>query len=314
MSSITSALLSPKFLLVYAYLASVCYVHFRGQVRLRFGRQLTEHSGLFAPFNVLMYLFSAVPRKAILDVRDFPELRPLRDNWQVIRAEALALCDAGQIDYSEKHEDLAFVAFRRRGWKRFYLKWYHDFLPSAAELCPRTVALVRSIPSVNAAAFTMLPPGKKLGKHRDPFASSLRYHLGLVTPNSDACKIWIDGQPYSWRDGEDIVFDETYVHWAENETDQNRIILFCDFTRPLHTRCMRAFSRFMIRHVFKVTRSHNRPEEARGALNHLTPVVYRLKCLFLAMKERNRPLYYTGKYLLASALVYLVFLRPLLAR
>lgn len=313
MLQLASALFSPRFLVLYAYVACVAYVHFRGKVRLRFGRQLSEHSGLFSPFNVLMYAFSAVPRRPILDVDDFPELHPLRANWETIRDEANALCDAGAIDYTEEHDDLAFVAFRKRGWKRFYLKWYHDFLPSAAALCPRTVELVRSIPSINAAAFTMLPPGKKLGKHRDPFACSLRFHLGLTTPGTDECRIWIDGEPYTWRDGEAIVFDETYVHWAENKSDQNRIILFCDFTRPLRTRFMRAFSRFMIRHVFGVTRSHNRPDEERGSLNRLTPLVHRLKTFFLALKKRNRRLYYAGKYALAGSVGYLFFLDPFLA-
>ena len=42
--------------------------------------------------------------------------------------------------------------------------------------------------------FAVLPPGGKLGAHRDPFAGSLRYHLGLVTPNSDKCRILVDGQ------------------------------------------------------------------------------------------------------------------------
>ena len=305
-------LITPKFLIVYAYLACVCYVHFRGKVRLRFGRQLTEHSGLFSPFNVLMYAFSAVPRDPVLKVEDFPELQVLRNNWETIRDEAAALFEQGEIEYNEDHNDLAFVAFRKRGWKRFYMKWYHDFLPSASKLCPKTVELVRSIPSINAAAFTMLPPGKKLGKHRDPFAASIRYHLGLITPNDDACRIWIDGHEYSWRDGEDIVFDETYVHWAENKTDQNRIIFFADVTRPLHTRVMRAFSRFMINHVFKITRSHNRPEEATGALNHLTPIVYKIKYFFVGLKKKNRRAYYAGKYTLAAGLAYLVFLRPLL--
>ena len=45
-------------------------------------------------------------------------------------------------------------------------------------------------PSIEAAMFTMLPPGGELGAHHDPFAGSLRYHLGLVTPNDDAC--WIE--------------------------------------------------------------------------------------------------------------------------
>lgn len=308
-----ATLVSAPFLAAYAYLACVSYVHFRGKVRLRFMRQLTEHSGLFSPYNCLMYLFSAASRKPVLDVKDFPDLTPLRENWKTIRDEALALYQAGEIEYQEKHNDLAFVAFKKRGWKRFYLKWYHDFLPSANELCPKTVALVRSIPSINAAAFTMLPPGKQLGKHRDPFASSLRYHLGLVTPNSDKCAIWIDGQMYSWRDGEDVVFDETYVHWASNDTDQTRIIFFADFTRPLHTPVMRGFVAFMNRYGFRITRSHNREEEARGALNHLTPVVFAIKYFFIGLKSKRPRTYAAGKYVVGAAAAYLVFIRPLIA-
>src|SRR5688500_19772057 len=47
----------------------------------------------------------------------------------------------------------------------------------------------------------------KLGAHRDPFAGSLRYHLGLVTPNSDKCRILVDGVPCVWRDGEAFMLD-----------------------------------------------------------------------------------------------------------
>src|SRR4051812_49977658 len=84
--------------------------------------------------------------------------------------------------------------------------------------------------------FAMLPPGGDLGRHRDPFAGSLRYHLGLVTPNNDRCRIFVDGQPYAWRDGEAVLFDETFIHWAENRTDVDRLILFCDVERPLRSR------------------------------------------------------------------------------
>ena len=81
--------------------------------------------------------------------------------------------------------------------------------------------------------FAMLPPGARLVKHRDPYAGSMRYHLGLVTPNSDDCYINVDGQNYSWRDGEAVMFDETFIHYAENTSDQNRIILFIDVKRPV---------------------------------------------------------------------------------
>jgi hypothetical protein len=41
--------------------ASTIYVHFRGKQRLRIARQLGDHSIYLAPYNVLMYVASAVP-------------------------------------------------------------------------------------------------------------------------------------------------------------------------------------------------------------------------------------------------------------
>jgi beta-hydroxylase len=303
MPALLAELVSVKFLILYAYLGCVLYVHFRGKERLRFTRQLGEHSGLFAPFNCLMYAFSAVPKDPILDVERFPQLKVLRENWRTIRDEALALEGKGLIDYGAKHDDMAFVAFRWRGWKRFHIKWYHDAFPSAVQYCPKTVALVNSIPGVNAAAFTMLPPGTQLGRHRDPFAVSLRYH-----------HIWIDGNKRTWSEGGDFVFDETYIHWARNDTDENRIILFVDFTRPLHTPVMRALQAFTIKYIWGLTRSHNLPGEKKGALNHLTPIVFNLKSFFLALKNKNRRAYYAVKYALGAAAGYLLLVRPLLDR
>ena len=309
LNSALHELITPKFFVLYAYIASVMFIHFRSKVRLRFGRQLLEHSGFMAPFNSLMYLFSAVPTTPVLDVNDFPELSPLRDNWKTIRDEAAVLLDADKIEASHRHDDLVFMAFYKRGWKRFHLKWYGDFLPSAKQLCPKTVALVESIPNINSAAFTLLPPGAELGKHRDPFAGSLRYHLGLITPNDDECCIWIDGEPHSWRDGKDVVFDETMVHWAKNHTDKTRVILFCDVTRPVHTPIMRGLNKLMMKTVVKATSSKNDDTEKTGLLNNLTAYVYKYKMFLQRVKEANRPLYYTLKYAFILGLVYLIFLR-----
>jgi len=310
LESLFELLLSPWAFAAYVYLACVCFVHFRGKARVRFERQFTEHSGLFAPLNVLFYLFSAIPKDPFLPASRFPQLGVLKDNWETIRAEALALYEDGQIDYNAGQQDLAFVSFKKLGWKRFHMKWYGDFLPSALERCPKTTALIAGIPDVNSAAFTMLPPGGKLGRHRDPFASSMRYHLGLVCPKEEGCRIWVDGDEYTWKEGEDIVFDETYVHWAENTTDEARLILFADFTRPLHTRLMRGFNQFLIDHVYHITASHNAADEKPGALNRITPVFFHCKAFFRGIKTRmNRKLYYASKYTLAAVLVWALFLR-----
>ena len=310
MPEVLSVLTHPALWIAVVYLACVLYVHFRGQARLRLERQLTEHSAIFAPFNTILYLFSAIPKDPFLPASRFPQLNVLKENWETIRDEALQLYADGKIDYNADQQDLTFVSFKRLGWKRFHMKWYGDFLPSALERCPKTTELIGSIPDVNSAAFTLLPPGGSLGKHRDPFASSMRYHLGLVCPTEPGCRIWVDGQEYTWKDGEDIVFDETYVHWAENTTDKPRLILFVDFTRPLHTRVLRAFNQWMIDHAYGITASHNEPDEKPGALNRFTPYVFSLKKFFRGLKKRlNRKVYYTGKYALFGLLIWAVFLR-----
>src|SRR6266498_2262152 len=81
-------LLAPKFLLFYLFVASALYVHLRGRVRHRFLRQLTDHSTFMAPYNALMYLFSAVPNEPFLPIDRFPDLAPLASNWRTIRDEA----------------------------------------------------------------------------------------------------------------------------------------------------------------------------------------------------------------------------------
>src|SRR5437763_6326695 len=85
------ALLAPKFIVVYLFVASALYVHLRGRVRHTLVRQLKDHSTLMAPYNALMYLFSAVPAKPFIDVAKVPELAQLRENWQLIREAALGL-------------------------------------------------------------------------------------------------------------------------------------------------------------------------------------------------------------------------------
>jgi len=300
-------LLTPQFLVVYAFLASALYVHFRGRTRHPFYRQLTDHSTFMAPYNMLMYLFSAVPNRPFVDVGRFPELRKLTDNWQTLRQEALQLQDEGYIRAASGYTDLGFNSFFRHGWKRFYVKWYDTPLPSAKALCPKTVALIESIPSVNAAMFAVLPPGGNLGRHRDPFAGSLRYHLGLSTPNSENCRIFVDGQPYHWRDGEAVVFDETFMHWAENKTDQPRVILFCDVERPLTNRVITWINHWFEKTVIRASQTENVEGDRIGVLNRIFSVVFYLRVPGQALKRWNRTAYYMTKWTLLFALLYLLY-------
>jgi beta-hydroxylase len=297
-------LFAPQVLVAWAFIASAVAVHFRGKVRLGFWRQVSDHSTIMAPYNVLMYMFSAVPNRPILQVEMVPELKVLRDNWQVIREEAQHLFAQGAIKTADKYNDWGFNSFFRTGWKRFYLKWYGAPLPSALANCPKAVELLDSIPIVKGAMFANLPPGGKLVQHRDPYAGSLRYHLGLVTPKSPGeCRIIIDGNSYTWHDGQDFLFDETYLHYAENTTSDDRIILFCDVERPLKTGAMTAVNRWVSTNIINESATQNEEGERVGRINRIFGYVYHVRLVGKRMKAWNKRAYYIMKYLLIGGIV-----------
>jgi len=296
-----------KWIILFAWLGSILFVHFRGQVRLPLKRQLLDHSIILAPLNALMVLASKVPTTPYVPTSRLPELQLLQDNWQTIRDEALAMAESAEIKAPTKHDDIGFNSFFKYGWKRFYLKWYDAKHPSAEQLCPQTVALLNQTPSVKAAMFAELPPGGQLNPHRDPFAGSLRYHLGLSTPNDQACYIDVDGIRHAWHDGQAVLFDETYVHEAHNKTDTTRIILFCDVQRPLIWRWADGLNRWFGKHVMSAASSPNAKSDQTGFINKLTHFHWIIDEKRKAFKNANRTLY-KGTKVALIVLAILLFL------
>ncbi|KZD09512.1 aspartyl/asparaginyl beta-hydroxylase domain-containing protein [Oceanibaculum pacificum] len=282
--------------------ASIVYVYrFRGEARYSGLNEYFRKSWpIFSPLNCVLYM-TTQPRgsKANLDPADFPELDLLQQNWQIIREEGLALVRQNYFEATKRpgtagSYDLGFRTFFKYGWSRFYLNWYGYTHHSAQSLCPRTVEILARVPAVHGAMFAYLPPRSQLTRHADPIAISLRYHLGLATPNSDACFINVDGQKRSWRDGEVILFDETYLHYVRNDTDSDRLILMCDVRRPLNL-----FGRLFnaaYRTLARASIVPNTLEDQRGLANRifagLAPVLARAK----ALKSTNRPLYRVVKW------------------
>jgi beta-hydroxylase len=100
--------------------------------------------------------------------------------------------------------------------------------------CPETTRLIEAIPGIKTAFFSILAPRKHLPEHRGPYSGVLRYHLGLIVPRQkEACRIRVDSEVAHWEEGRSVVFDDTYMHEVWNDTDEERVVLFVDFARPL---------------------------------------------------------------------------------
>lgn len=293
-------------------LGSMVYAfRFRGHERFEsLSEYLRKGWPIFTPLNCLLYMFTQ-PRALhpIMKLSDFKELEGIQQNWQLIRDEVQALYDKGYFTQTNKpgsgaYFDIGFRTFYKYGWSKFYLKWYGYTHKSAQDLCPNTVKLLSQFKTVNGAMFSLLPPGSQLTRHLDPVACSLRYHLGLITPNDDKCFINIDGQGYSWRDGDALLFDETYIHYAKNDTDKLRLILMCDVDRPMHT--LGSFINFLYKNLASLTVVPNLEGDKRGLANvifsSLSPLLQKSKQL----KQTNRNAYLALKYTVNLTLLLLV--------
>ncbi|MGI9553227.1 MAG: aspartyl/asparaginyl beta-hydroxylase domain-containing protein, partial [Aurantibacter sp.] len=150
MDKVVDFLISPGPIILIIIIVSGIIVHFKGKRKHGFVRQMFDHSTFMAPINLLMYGFSKVPNKPYLKLSDFPELQKVQENWEVIREEALELERSRQIRGSDTYNDIGFNSFFRRGWKRFYLKWYGDYHQSAKNICPRTIEMIEQMPSIKA--------------------------------------------------------------------------------------------------------------------------------------------------------------------
>ena len=58
----------------------------------------------------------------------------------------------------------------------------------------------------------------------------MRCHLGLIVPNG--CGIQVGDETRHWEEGKCLVFDDTTLHSAWNDSNRARIILIADFVRP----------------------------------------------------------------------------------
>jgi beta-hydroxylase len=281
---------------------SMTYVYaLRGKERYQsLSEYIRKGWPIATPINCILYLFTkkrvAMP---IIGVDQFPELKKVQENWETIRDEVIAIKEQGYFDKvtdqsNDSYYDIGFRTFYKYGWSKFYINWYGETHRSAARLCPKTVEILKDIKCVNGAMFSILPVGSKLTRHLDPVACSFRYHLGLKTPNDDRCFINVDGVNYSWRDGEDFIFDETYLHYANNNSEEERIILMCDIDRPLSP--IGSFFNWIFKGILSLSVVPNTPEDRKGLFNRIfsfvTPTLHKVRTL----KSSNLALYKAIKY------------------
>tara|TARA_Y100000389_G_C17446236_1_gene511786 strand:+ start:627 stop:1295 length:669 start_codon:yes stop_codon:yes gene_type:complete len=190
--------------------------------------------GVFLFFaNKIFTITSKIPIKSYYNnINILPEAITIKNNFNVFRDEIKDLYK----NFKTIKNDMYFNDITKYEWEwsRLYLKWFNHDDKIGMNLCPNSYKLINSMKNIKIAMFSVLKPHAKILPHRGPYKGCIRLHMGLITPNSDDCFINLDGKNYSWRDGEVILLDDSYIHYVENNTDEYRVILFCDIIRPMN--------------------------------------------------------------------------------
>jgi aspartyl/asparaginyl beta-hydroxylase (cupin superfamily) len=185
------------------------------------------------------------------DLSEYPELAVLAANHRTIRAECEQLLQSRlRIPGMEELTSYTSGGIHQIAWKSFMFK-SGEFIDENCALAPKTAALLRDIPGVYTAFFSVLEPQQHIKAHWGYWKGFVRYHLGVVIPdNNRDRKCWIrinpqaqarsgdreaiaQGEKYYWREGEAVLFDDTFLHEAANESDQVRVVLFLDVARKM---------------------------------------------------------------------------------
>jgi beta-hydroxylase len=171
----------------------------------------------------------------VYDNAAFPWAAEVEREWRTIREELDRLF--ARRDEMPNVQDLAADAAAiapPSGWKIFVLVAYGIRSKPNIRLCPQTWRIVRKIPGLKTAMYSIFEPGIRLPPHRGPYNGVLRLHLGLLVPEPRASQaIRIGSELRTWQEGSVLIFDDAYEHEAWNETGGPRVVLFADFVKPL---------------------------------------------------------------------------------
>src|SRR6188508_287671 len=114
----------------------------------------------------------------------YPRLRLLEDNYPAIRQECLEL-----LRIKDRFTDMKALggAYTQAGihtirWKTFMFK-SGTFIESNCRLAPKTAEVLRRIPGLYTAFFSVLEPRQHITPHWGYYKGFLRYHLGVIIPN-----------------------------------------------------------------------------------------------------------------------------------
>jgi aspartate beta-hydroxylase/beta-hydroxylase len=153
----------------------------------------------------------------------------IREEFDRLIGECRELPQYHEIDPGER----AISNTTPKRWTVFMLEIMGHRPARNRAACPQTCRVLGEVPNMIQAFFSILDPGKSVPEHEGPYLGYLRYHLGVRVPADAPPRLIVNSQPYQWKEGEAVLFDDSWPHSVVNDSKELRAVLIVDVRRPL---------------------------------------------------------------------------------
>lgn len=187
------------------------------------------------------HLYPGLRSQAYYNTDEFIELEHFENNFNEIRKELLAL-------YTKKLNITPYIQAQKTGnkgldlltdsydWSAIHLYKGGECLENITNQCPATKAWLSAMPLPNMLGHTpeaflsILKPKTIIKPHFGLSNLKVTVHIALSIPNS--CSIKVAGEQRHWCEGEILIFDDSFIHEASNNSDEVRIVFITEFWHP----------------------------------------------------------------------------------
>ena len=117
-------------------------------------------------------------------------------------------------------------------WKNIYFWNFMWKYHSNCKQFPKTYELLRSIPNLTFAEFTVLEPHSSVLPHIGETNTTIRGHLGISIPAGlPVAGLRVGNEERGWEDGKVVLFSDCHFHTVWNNSEQRRFVMIFDITK-----------------------------------------------------------------------------------
>lgn len=188
-----------------------------------------------------MFHYPGMPQREFYERHEFPWLEQLEAAIPDMQDELAGVLNTTQkfSPYVESNPDRPRPnnpLLDDPSWGAFYFWKSGEAIAENIAQCPKTVAALEAapIPIIKdrspMALYSVLEADTHIAPHFGLLNTRLICHIPLILPTD--CALRVGGETRPWKNGEALIFDDSFEHEAWNRSNERRIILLFEVWRP----------------------------------------------------------------------------------